>query len=582
MCLPIPIGGADGIDGNSPIVYPRNYPGESFIWYAAARTNGTPGNSADFTLAIEGAFAGAKPAWGERVVFARLRIRADLTAAGQYRLTHPFGVKYFDVAAGSTGKNAINHTDDIDPIAGNFDAFRFGHVGPFLSWASGAPTGYIGDPNVLHTVVGSPFSTNFIRLERLNGTQYETVLFTDQFSISGKLAPTLDVDASPMGAFYTAPQQITLTASDPSAIIWYTVDGTLPVIGSNGMQYNGPIPLTQSTTISFIAGLPNGASTAGKTAIYTIDTTPPVITAQPPGGNHSDRVTVSLSANRPGEIYYTLDSSSPLDSLSRISYSTPIIIAGPNQRNLKSVAIDQTGLASEVRSDTYSFSMTIPIVSPPATSLAANAAVTASNIPTNTSWSAQTFGGRTITSYRLERSINGGAFAQVPLATPTTNNQRILLTAGRNYEYRVSAVDSGGLGSIVTRGGVFNLAALQEAAGAITYRGTWLRTVATNFFGGSARSTTARNASATVRFTGSQVAWITAVGPTMGIASVTLDGVAQGNVDLYSRTNTGAVLKFVRTGLPRAVHTLVITATGTRNAASTGNRVDLDAVAIVN
>ncbi|MBM4252059.1 MAG: hypothetical protein FJ146_08820 [Deltaproteobacteria bacterium] len=582
MCLPTPVGGPDGIDATAPIVYPRNYAGESFLWYAGARTTGTAGNAVDVTLAIEGAFAGAGPAWGERVLFARLRIRADLTIAGHYRLTHPYGVKYFQVESGATGKNAINHTDDIDPIAGNFDACRFAHVGPFLQWSNGAPTGYIGDPNVPHTVVGSPFGTNFIRLERLQGTRYETVMYTDLFNISGKLAPDLDVDASPMGAFYTAPQQLTLTASEASAQIWYTIDGTVPVIGTHGTLYTGPVAITQSTTVKFVAALPRGVSTAVKTASYTIDTTAPAITVQPPGGNYADRVTVALSASRAGRIYYTLDATSPLDSLSRSLYTTPLTLTGPTPRTLKSVAIDQTGMASDMRTDSYSFAMTVPVVSSPATILAANVAVSGGNIPTVTSWSAQTFGGRTISSYRLERSINGGAFTQVALTTPTTTNQRLLLTAGRSYEYRVGATDSGGLNAAATRGGPFNLTALQEAAGAITYRRTWLRTVATNFFGGTARSTTTRNASATIRFTGSQVAWITAVGPTMGIATVTLDGVPQGNVDLYSRTNTGAVLKFVRTGLPRAVHTLVITATGTRNVASTGNRIDVDAVAVIN
>jgi hypothetical protein len=482
----------------------------------------------------------------------------------------------------TTGTNAINFTEDIDPVPNDFDAFRFGHVGPFLRWDIGAPAGYVGDPNLLHTVTGSPAGTNYFRIERFNGTQYVSVIFTDQFTVSGKIAAPLDVDASPMGAFYTAPQQVTLMASDPTAKIWYTVDGTTPVIGQNGKEYSAPIPLTQSTTVKYIAGLPTGVSTAEKTAIYTIDTTQPVITSQPPGGAYSDRVTVTLSSSRPSAIYYTLDSSSPLDSLSRTLYSAPMTLAGPSQKILKSVAIDQTGMASQVRSDSYSFSMTLPIVSSPTTSLAANAVVATNNIPTDTSWTTQTFGGRTIGNYQVERSVNGARFTT--LTNTTSSNLRLLLPAGFNYEYQITATESGTnpLKSAPTRGGVFNLAALQEAAGAITYRGTWLRTVATNFFGGSARSTTARNASATIRFTGSQVAWITAIGPTMGIASVTLDGVAQGNFDLYSRTNTGAVLKFVRTGLPRAVHTLVITATGTRNAASTGNRVDLDAVAVVN
>ena len=582
MCLPVAVGVPGGIDPNAPLVYPRNFPGETFIWSATARVTGTVGNAADVTLAIEGASPITGPAWGERVVFARLRIRADLTTAGHYRVTHPYGVKYFNVAAGATGKGSINYTDDVDPIPNNFDAFRFGHVGPFLRWGTNEPIGYIGDPNILHTVIGSPFGTNFVRVERFNGTQYETVLFTDQFTVSGKIAPDLDVDAGPMGGFYTAPQQITLVASDPAAQITYTTDGSNPSTSQTGFIYKSPIAVTQSTTINFFASLPTGLKSAVKSAKYTIDTTVPTITALPAGGGYRDNVTVTLTANRPSKIYYTLDSSTPLDSLSRSLYSSPIALSGPTQKNLRSVAIDQTGMASAVRSDSYSFTMTNPIVTPPVTLLAANTQIISGAVPTDTNWTAQTFGGRTISSFKLDRSVNSGTFTQVPLSTPTTTSQRFMLAPGANYEYRIGATDSGGLPSAVTRGGIFNLSVLQEAAGAISYRGTWLRTAATNFFGGTANSTTARNASATIRFTGTQVAWITAIGPTMGIATVTLDGVSQGSVDLYARANSGSVLKYVRTGLPRAVHTLVITATGTRNAASTGNRVDIDAVALIN
>ena len=102
-----------------------------------------------------------------------------------------------------------------------------------------------------------------------------------------------------------------------------------------------------------------------------------------------------------GKIYYTLDASSPLDSLSRVLYTNPILISGPTQRNLKAVAIDYTGRATDVRTDICSFTMTVPIVTPPSTILAANVQVVANNIPTVTSWSTQTFGGRTINNHLI-------------------------------------------------------------------------------------------------------------------------------------------------------------------------------------
>ena len=87
----------------------------------------------------------------------------------------------------------------------------FGHLyrGPqrparaFLKWdpavAPAAPVGFIGDPNVDHPVVGSPFNTNFVRVEGLGlavvGNQANTCtpattdcMQSNPFSFMGKKA----------------------------------------------------------------------------------------------------------------------------------------------------------------------------------------------------------------------------------------------------------------------------------------------------------------------------------------------------------------------------------------------------------
>ena len=582
FCLPPAVAGPGSVDLTQPVVYPRNFAGETFLWNASAALTGAQGGKALLVMAIEGAFSTPTATPGERVLFGRIRISVDASTAGQYRVTHPYGVNYFNVLPGSVGVRAINYTEDISPVANNFDVFRFGRVGPFLTWDVGAPAGYVGDPAVPHKVTGSPFNTNYFRVELLVGGVYQPVYDTNLFTVSGKLGGSLDVAASPMGALYTTPRDITLAASNANATIYYTTDNTDPNASPTRIQYLTTFPVNTTTVVKYVAVMPDGTISPVRTATYTIDTTPPVVTALPGAGLYKDQTTVTLSGSRAGKIYYTLDASSPLTSTTRVLYTAPLSIRGPSQVSMQAVLIDQTGLASAIRQDTYTFNMTLPTVTPPVSKMTVNSVVTTTTIPVETTWSGTAVAGRTITKYTLDRSLNGGIFSPIALTTPTATQYIGTLASGNSFEYRVTATDSGETISPSLRSGVTSLSVLQENAGTVVYRGNWLRTVATTFFGGAARSTTVRGNSATVRFTGTQVAWITAVGPTMGIATITIDGSAQGSVDLYSATSTTKVLKVVKTGLTRAAHTMVITSSGTRNARSLGTRVDLDAIAVIN
>jgi len=49
-----------------------------------------------------------------------------------------------------------------------------------------------------------------------------------------------------------------------------------------------------------------------------------------------------------------------------------------------------------------------------------------------------------IGSYRLERSVNGGAWSRVTLSTPTAKSVVQSLAVGRTYRYRVRATDKAG------------------------------------------------------------------------------------------------------------------------------------------
>ncbi|WP_137821790.1 Ig-like domain-containing protein [Pseudomonas sp. D(2018)] len=192
MCTLLPSPGI--FDDTKPIAFPGNFPDESF-WMLAEAEIDDPGNGIEleaYVAGIEAAFASEVPRQGDQQSFARIRIRVNVPVAGTYRVIHPYGVDTFNITA--PGRRAINMTRDIGIGApGDFRGAMAGNVGPFLVSRNGPyretdpQTGlvetFIGDPNLTEQVIGSPFGTNFVRIEGPGGRVAQTNLF----SLSGKV-----------------------------------------------------------------------------------------------------------------------------------------------------------------------------------------------------------------------------------------------------------------------------------------------------------------------------------------------------------------------------------------------------------
>jgi hypothetical protein len=97
----------------------------------------------------------------------------------------------------------------------------------------------------------------------------------------------------------------------------------------------------------------------------------------------------------------------------------------------------------------------------------------------------------------------------------------------------------------------------------------------------TAQETELAGKTVTVPFRGTAISWIGYRGPDAGIATAQVDGGAPATVDLYAPTATFQPVVFTASGLADAQHTLTITATGTKNAASMANRVVVDAFDVV-
>ncbi|MEV6493130.1 hypothetical protein AB0M20_31590, partial [Actinoplanes sp. NPDC051633] len=238
-----------------PISYPDNFPGEFFYQLAGSTVTLTNGVQATIGMDLEGAWASEQVIDGDQMVFGRVRIRFDAPEGQRFRITHPYGID--DIVATDRG---VNMTEDIGTAAGAFGQALNSRIGPFLKWdpavLPSAPTGYTGDPGVDHKVVGSPYNTNFVRIEQLDptsGAVLGQVGFNDLFSVQGRYATNAGVDINQ--ATYTTEADGTgfievYATSEPNQVIEVVSNPTLGfrgtrLRGQNG-RYYGRFPVTGS------------------------------------------------------------------------------------------------------------------------------------------------------------------------------------------------------------------------------------------------------------------------------------------------------------------------------------------------
>src|SRR5437867_2361862 len=251
----------------APIVFPTNFPDEFFYMRATARIDGIGGvGRADLGYALEGAFGGATgtaaDGAGAQIVFARFRLRvtSGLVAGATYTMTSPYGTQSFVAAATGT----INFTSDQGCAAApcNFASLLTNtNVGPFVRWdpaASAPPAGFIGQPAIDHTIIGSPFNTNFFRLSGPNvGGPGVNTVETNLFSITGRLfvrpATTTTLASTPNPS--TVGQAVTLTATVrpvapatgvPTGTVTFR-DGPTTVLGTATLGATGTASISVST-----------------------------------------------------------------------------------------------------------------------------------------------------------------------------------------------------------------------------------------------------------------------------------------------------------------------------------------------
>jgi len=114
----------------------------------------------------------------------------------------------------------------------------------------------------------------------------------------------------------------------------------------------------------------------------------------------------------------------------------------------------------------------------------------------------------------------------------------------------------------------------------LTYSGTWLVASDPVKYQGSDHYSSSVGAMFSLTFTGTKIALIGALAPHHGIASVRLDAAPAVDADLYAATRTEGATWWTSPTLAAGQHTVVVTVTGRKNAASTSTVVSIDRVNI--
>jgi hypothetical protein len=164
------------------------------------------------------------------------------------------------------------------------------------------------------------------------------------------------------------------------------------------------------------------------------------------------------------------------------------------------------------------------------------ASIVGSATPWTIGWTGKDTGGSGVARYELARSLNGGGWTTVDVDVPSAA-AAVTVIPGSTYRFRVRAVDHAGNIGGWSYGATFRVSAVQQSSTSVHYRGTWSTSTSTStWWGGSARSSSSKGATASLTFSGRSLAWVGLKAANRGRAYVYVNGVLKATVDLRSTT----------------------------------------------
>ena len=114
-----------------------------------------------------------------------------------------------------------------------------------------------------------------------------------------------------------------------------------------------------------------------------------------------------------------------------------------------------------------------PTAAPPITALRRGATVDAGSVPLTISWAAADEIGTGVAAYELRRKLDGGAWVDVALPSPTSQSISQGVPPGRAVQYELRATDRAGNVGPWRTGSGFHLRLASERAASVAYTGRW-------------------------------------------------------------------------------------------------------------
>ena len=291
-----------------------------------------------------------------------------------------------------------------------------------------------------------------------------------------------------------------------------------------------------------------------------IDDTAPSGTDDAPAGWVAPPAAVHLGATDAlsgvAGIAYSLDGSVP-----SILATSVLTVSAEGTTTLKYATADVAGNIGETVTATLRLDGTAPeVFAAPAATYAGTATVPIT--------ATDPLSGVAYTRYR----VDGSAWTTGTVATVST---------GGPHTLDFFAADTVGNASGVSSVSFDVLKRYEETSTVVAYKGTWAPAAHASRSSGSWYFSNVSGAAAYVNFTGTRVDLIGSKAASYGIARITVDGEAPVLVDLYAPSTAHQAKLFSATGLANTAHTMRIERTGTKNPASTGTGIGVDAIDVV-
>jgi len=195
-------------------------------------------------------------------------------------------------------------------------------------------------------------------------------------------------------------------------------------------------------------------------------------------------------------------------------------------------------------------------------------------------------------SGRVNVSVDGGAPVVVDLYAPNTAFQQTVFSTGDIvagfHTVTVTVTGTANAASADTfvsidAAAVTGVPCAQptdQGDNRIVTRGAWTPYSSPGLVGGSHFMTSTAGDQASVAFTGMRFDLVALTGPKMGIVTVSVDGAAPVDVDLYAATSQFRQVVFSTAALAPGAHTVRVTVSGRKNSSAEGTHASIDGVII--